>query len=179
MPMWKLARSAAVAELLGLVALGCGDGGRTNPVTAQQQKVSAPESTSVTTQTTLPLNTWVHVSCALGGIGELVALNGDLHLQSHSQWDRNGGFHAEVHANPQGVSGVGLTSGDTYRGTGVTQESLHGAAGQALTQTLVINFRLIGQGSAANFMIHQVAHLTINANGELTAQVGSTEVDCR
>jgi hypothetical protein len=181
MPMVRLARSAAVASLLGLAALGCGDGsGRTNPVTTQQQKVSASESTPITSQTTLPVDpTPVFVPCALGGAGESVRFDGYLHSQFQSHEDGSGGFHVVYHVNPQGVSGVGLTSGETYRGTGVTQTTFHAGAG-ASTYTLVIDIHYIGQGRAANLTVHQVFHVTANANGELTALVGGVpEVECR
>lgn len=176
--MSRLARSTAVLAAL-LLALGCGDGGRTNPVTTQQKQVGASESASITSQATLPINMLVGVPCALEDSGDTIALSGDLHVQSHWSSDGNGGVHVELHFNPQGVVGVG-SNGDTYRGTGVTRSQFNVAAdGFPFTSTFVNNFRIIGQGSGNNLMVHQVSHLTINANGDLTASVGSTEVDCR
>jgi hypothetical protein len=43
----------------------------------------------------------------------------------------------------------------------------------------VINFRIIGQGSGNNFLIHENFHVTINPNGTVTAFVDNFSVDCR
>jgi hypothetical protein len=43
----------------------------------------------------------------------------------------------------------------------------------------VNNFRLIGQGSGNNLQVHQNVHITINANGTVTATVDNTSVDCK
>lgn len=41
------------------------------------------------------------------------------------------------------------------------------------------NFRMIGQGPGNNFAIHQNIHITVNADGEITAQVDNHRVTCR
>jgi hypothetical protein len=45
--------------------------------------------------------------------------------------------------------------------------------------TLVNNFRIIGAGDANNFMVHTTVHVTVNANGEVTASVTNTDVTCQ
>ena len=175
-----LARSTVVGVVLGLLALGCGDGSRTNPVTTQQGRTTrATEADTSASQTTLALNITVFVPCAFGGAGDTVTLSGDLHYRFHMTSDGNGGIHTEMHINPQGVVGVG-SSGDTYRGTGVTRTHVNAAVdGFPRTFTFVNNFRIIGQGSGNNLMVHQVTHLTVNANGDLTASVETTDIDCQ
>jgi hypothetical protein len=78
------------------------------------------------------------------------------------------------------VRGVGLTTGDSYRGTGVTQDTFGGSLvnGQA-SSTFVNNFRFVGQGAGNNFMIHEVVHVTIDAGGEITATVDQLSVTCK
>src|SRR2546428_4157400 len=68
----------------------------------------------------MPITVSVFVPCANGGIGEVVTLTGDLHVLIHETVDSNGGFHLDLHFQPQGVSGIGAPSGDKYQGTGET-----------------------------------------------------------
>lgn len=124
-----------------------------------------------------PIDIVVFVPCAAGGAGELVELSGDLHALFHVTLDGSGGFHAKSHFQPQGVSGTGLTTGDKYQGTGVTQDQFNGKVGFEFT--FVNNFRIIGQGPGNNFLVHENFHVTVNANGEVTAFVDNFRVECK
>ena len=44
--------------------------------------------------------------------------------------------------------------------------------------TFVGNFRIIGQGPGNNFLMHEVAHTTINANGDVTVTFDNLTIDC-
>jgi hypothetical protein len=125
----------------------------------------------------VPFETIVFVPCAAGGAGEEVFLSGSIHLLFVTTIDAGGGFHSKFHFQPQGVSGFGLITGDKYQGTGVTQGHFNGKVG--VQDTFVNNFRIIGQGPGNNFMIHETFHVTINANGEVTAFVDNFRVTCR
>src|SRR5258708_20352837 len=83
-------------------------------------------ASTVTTSTKSPLSLTVFVPCAVGGAGERVALSGTLHDLFHVTFDGRGGFHLDVHDNPQAVSGVGLTTGDKYQGTGLPRPNTQG-----------------------------------------------------
>lgn len=132
-----------------------------------------------TTNVVFPLEIAQFVPCADGGTGEIVALSGNIHDLFHVTMNGNR-YEGKVHSQPQGVRGVGLTTGDSYRGTGVTQETFGGSLvnGQA-SSTFVNNFRLVGQGTGNNFMIHEVVHVTIDAGGEITATVDQLSVTCK
>ena len=41
------------------------------------------------------------------------------------------------------------------------------------------NFRIIGQGPGNNFLVHETFHVTINANGVVTATVDNFSVECK
>ena len=94
----------------------------------------------------IDLNLVVFVPCANRGAGELVDLNGPLHVLITTTINGNK-VSGKTHFQPQGLSGVGLDTGDTYRATGVTQDYFKGSFknGQA-SFTFVNNFRIIGQG---------------------------------
>ena len=121
----------------------------------------------------------VFIPCAAGGTGEIVDLSGPLHtLISFTINGRN--VSGKFHFQPQGISGTGETTGDKYQATGVTQESFKTSLqnGQA-NLTFVNNFRIIGQGSGNNFLVHENLHINVNANGTLTVFHDNFSIDCR
>src|SRR5438093_9153022 len=64
----------------------------------------------------VPLALTAAVPCANGGTGESVQLSGSLQIVDTITFDAGGGVHLYSHFNPQGVSGIGLVTGTTYRG---------------------------------------------------------------
>jgi hypothetical protein len=124
----------------------------------------------------VPLDIMVPVPCANGGAGEMVHLTGPLHLRLSVTTNSVGGFSVVQHAQPQGVSGTGLTTGLSYNATGETDTTFNANAG--VQQTFVNNFKIIGQGPGNNFTVHENAHVTINANGTATASVDNFTSDC-
>jgi hypothetical protein len=136
------------------------------------------KATTVTTNEKIPLDMPVFVPCANGGVGEVVWLSGTLHLLSHATDDGSGGFHVSIHSQPQGVSGVGLDTGDKYQGTGVTREDRNAKPPFPSESTYVNNFRIIGQGPGNNLLIHENVHMTVSANGEVTAEVDNFKAEC-
>ncbi len=145
---------------------------------------SAPlQAQAITTTTSvripLPQPFQRFVPCAAGGAGELVDLTGTLHLLVHTTLDASGGFRSSVQSNPEGVTGIGLTTGDIYRGTGVTRRQINDEGTVGEERTVIGNFRLIGPGPDNNFLLHQNLNVTVNANGVVTAYVSNISVECR
>jgi len=126
------------------------------------------------------INLTVFVPCAAGGAGELVDLSGRLHTMIHFTINGNN-VSGVSHFQPQGISGTGETTGDKYQATGMTKDSsfkLSFQNGQA-NQTFVNNFRIIGQGPGNNLLIHEVAHITFNANGTVAVSYDNFSADCK
>jgi len=118
------------------------------------------------------------VPCAMDGAGESVTLSGEMHKVYHATVnDGCGSVHITNNCQPQRITGIGLTSGDKYRATGVTQGSFNGWVGTR--ETDVNNFRIIGQGPGNNFLLHETVHITVNANGEVTADVDNYRFECK
>ena len=137
------------------------------------------QALAITTNDFIPFAQAVVVPCANGGAGETVLISGTLHLQDHITIN---GTRANIktHAQPQGATGTGLTTGDTYSATGVTQEQdsiplINGA----FEFTFVNNFKIIGQGPDNNLLVHQTVHVTIDATGFVTTVVDNLTVECR
>jgi hypothetical protein len=137
---------------------------------------AAPSHAAVTNER-VPLDRFVFVPCANGGAGEFVHLTGTLRSVFSVTENPSGGFQIRSHFNPQGVSGVGEISGAKYQGTGVTRSNFNLLVGS--TSTSVNNFRVIGQGAGNNLLIHSVVHVTVNANGVVTALVDRFSVECK
>ena len=111
------------------------------------------------------------------GCGEDIIINGEIHVVFHVTEDASGGFHVHTLFHPQGLTGVGATSGATYHAVGETKTSFN--TNGATTYTFVNNFKMIGEGQAPNYLVHNTVHVTINANGEPSAFVDNTSVECR
>ncbi len=123
-----------------------------------------------------PISLAFYVPCANGGAGEVVYLSGNLHELFHLTVNNNT-YTLKTQFNPQGVSGYGTTTGAKYQGTGVSSNRFNFNAGEELTY--INNFRIIGQGPGNNFLVHENTHITVNANGELTAFVDNYSVECK
>ena len=137
------------------------------------------QAIAITTNDFVPFALAALIPCANGGAGEIVVIEGTLHIQQHITINDNRA-NLKIHAQPQQASGLGLTTGDTYQGTGVTQEqdSIPLTNG-AFEFTFVNNFKLIGQGPDNNLLVHQNVHVTVDANGFVTTVVDNTSVECR
>ena len=139
--------------------------------------IAQAEATTVTTNEQIPFSLIAFVPCANDGAGEEVLVTGTLHVLEHVTIDARGGLHVKIHFQPQGATGVGLTTGDTYHATGVTQE--HFNATGVFNDTFINNFRMIGPGPNNNLLVHQTIHITITPNGDVTSDVVNTSVECR
>jgi len=126
------------------------------------------------------INLTAFVPCAAGGAGELVDLSGPLHTLITFTINGNN-VSGTAHFQPQGLSGTGETTGDKYQATGVTKASSFKGSFQngQFTQTYVNNFRIIGSGSGNNFLVHEVLHVTFNANGTVTVFHDNFSIDCK
>ena len=132
------------------------------------------QATTQTTELKTPLNFTAFIPCA----GESVQLSGELHTVSHVTFDANGGFHLEQMSQPINVSGLSA-SGVRYQGTGVTRSSVNIDGPPPLEQTMINNFRIIGQGPGNNYLVHVTLHMTVNANGTVTSNVTNASIDCK
>jgi hypothetical protein len=141
--------------------------------------LAAPVQAEVVVNDSTEIALAAFVPCANDGAGEVVELAGPLHILI-STTISGSGISGVAHFQPQGISGTGLVTGDSYRGTGVTMDQFRGSlVNGVFTATLVNNFRIVGQGPGNNFLVHEIFHLTINANGELTVLHDIISIECR
>jgi hypothetical protein len=125
----------------------------------------------------IPVDETVFVPCAVGGAGEEVHLTGKLHHLVHFMINSTGGVHFKFQSSDQGITGTGLTTGDKYHRTGATNSEFNAKVGEETT--VVDSFQVIGQGNGNNFLVHVTLHITVNANGTVTAEVFDFSVECK
>ncbi len=146
--------------------------------------LSAAKASTMTSSIRVPISAVpvpippIPVPCANGGAGELVVLGGTIHLVFHTTVN-NDRVQVIVHANPQGVTGTGQVTGDIYRGVGATQIVDISRSGLPRVFTVANTFNIIGPGPGNNLLIHDTLHMTVNANGEPTANVTNVSLECR
>ncbi len=136
-------------------------------------KFSSPSAGTTTVEVIDMTGFTVTIPCT----GEVVVFAGNMVIVNTLNVNGNRyNFHTLF--NPQQLSGTG-SYGNTYIATGNTQHRGNGSFnnGQAIHH-FVNNFRMIGQGSAANFTVHGLFHLTFNANNELTALIDLENASC-
>ena len=110
---------------------------------------------------------------------DLLHTAGNLHILISFTMNDNH-VSGNVHFQPQGAKLVGLTTGAEYVGTGMSHHTFaEQLDGGATTFTSVDNFRIIGKGQAPSFLAQAVVHTTINANGDVAAEVVLESEECR
>ena len=123
----------------------------------------------------------VFIPCALDGVGEVISFStsGFIHGHTELTLDPAGGFHLKIHMNAQNANAIGLISGDRYRGVGSFDDTIESSSSLPFEATHITNFRIIGQGTGNNLLIHATLHTTINAKGEVTVEFEKLSVDCK
>jgi hypothetical protein len=162
-----------VAAVLALSSLGCQED-VTGPASRGGPSLAAAPSTQIVVS---PISATKFVPCANGGLGEDVSLSGDIHSVFHVTLDGRGGAHVVVIHNPQGVSGVGLTTGASYQGVGTHLDVFDATVG--VEETIVTTSQLIGQGPGNNFLVHELLHTTVLASGVVTSFRDNVTVACK
>lgn len=122
--------------------------------------------------------TEVPFNVTVNACGEIVVLAGMLRIFTHITQNGNR-FQVKEQFKPVRVTGVGLTNGVVYHAVGLTEDIITSSVTDfPAEETFINNFRIIGQGPADNYQVHQTIHVTINANGEVTASVDNTSIKC-
>ena len=104
--------------------------------------------------------------------GEEVEVSGLIHLVNKIQADGS----VIGHFNYADVSGVGLTSGNTYQVTAVDNIRLSAPFPSSITSER--GFLLVSRGASSNLLVRVAYHITISGTGELTAFIEDLDMLC-
>ena len=136
------------------------------------------QASTTTVNDFIPFVRTIFVPCANDGAGEFVQISGTIHAQSHSIMNGNRGI-SKSHAQTQGTTGVGLTTGDLYHEVRMFQFSQNSPVVDGASSFGVVAFiRLIGQGPDNNIQVRQLIHFQTNANGEISVSIENFSTDC-
>ena len=133
--------------------------------------VAVNASASVIVNVHIPVSGAVFNPCN----GETVTFSGIDHFTIHVTFDGAGGFHADAHDNIH-VTATG-SLGNSYEGNQEDNNPFNGRVG--LVQTFGLTFSEISKGSAPNFEVHVLQHITINPNGRVTVFFSNFTSNCR
>jgi hypothetical protein len=109
--------------------------------------------------------------------GEPMIFTGYVHTSFHITFDAGGGVHVEQHFNTQSIQGVGAITGTRYTGNESSNDEFNAKFG--FEETFDHHFSMITHGSLPNFELHEIEHITVNANGEVTVFFTDVSAECR
>ena len=126
----------------------------------------------------VPFERTLFVPCGNGGEGEEVALNGSINVVEQIIFNDHG-FTFTYHAVLQGISGLGLSTGENFVVSGGDKGTITGEFGEEgqYTRVFMGQLRIIGQSSA--FTVRYKFKVTITPNGNITTRIEQEEIDCR
>ena len=111
--------------------------------------------------------------------GEMIAFSGDAVYVTHIMPRPDGSVRTKIHANTQGVNGVGLTTGAQYQLIeSVSLTELMTPDNATVYERVVLN--VVGHGDAPNFFIHVVATVHVDfATGDVDVTFQQDRTECR
>ena len=126
----------------------------------------------------LPFESVLFVPCGNGGAGEEVSLTGSLKFVEEIIYNDHG-FTFNYHVIAQGITGVGLTTGENYHASGGNNGTITGEFGEVgqYTRLFIDQLRIIGQNSV--FTVMYKTKVTITPDGKITTSIEEEKVDCR
>ena len=111
--------------------------------------------------------------------GELIAFSGDAVFVTHIMPRPDGSVRANIHANTQGVNGVGLTTGAKYQLIeSVSFTEVLTPDNATVHERVVLN--VVGHGDAPNFFLHVVGTVHVDfATGDVDVTFQQDRTECR
>ena len=110
--------------------------------------------------------------------GDIVALSGTLLITSTTTATPSGGLVVATHFQPQGVSGVDTVTGTMYRATGLTRDLVVSSPAGGFTETFVNRFHIQATTGAESFVVNEVVHVTIGADGSVRTEFDKFSSTC-
>jgi hypothetical protein len=164
-------------SLLATVFLfSCSKDNVPDPAKAELSSNESSHASIRTSSTNIPYDWNFFVPCANGGAGEWVRVTGSTNLVYTISWTDHG-FTYGYHSNTYGVHGVGLTTGETFIGSGHTEGQVLGAwVNEQWLSTFVDQIRLIGQNTS--FSVRNTYHVTVNPDGNEEIKLRDQQAVC-
>ena len=110
--------------------------------------------------------------------GDIVNLNGDIHVVITTTADSAGGYRVNNHLNSQ-LSGASILTGLKYTNSEHQEDEWFARPPFPVVHSHTYNFELVSQTGFDNYVLHMTMHETVNANGVPTATVDKFSMDCK
>lgn len=174
----NLLSSSLLAIFVMLLMASCSKNiaGKTNQNSIEESLGSQPASQEKNGLATAPFDETIFVPCTNGGAGEDVALTGTTHFVYQIVWNDHG-FHLVYHENSQGITGVGLSSGETFAGSDGTQGTVTAAwESNQWIGTTIEQMKIVGKNT--RYIVRYKQHLVVTPDGKVTVSIKDKTVDC-
>jgi hypothetical protein len=119
-----------------------------------------------------------HVPCAANGAGEYVAYGGTIRVTMRTTVVGPFTLIQEAY-DVVSVTGIGLTTGTRYVGSGTTRSAYWTRTGGNSVSTLWNIFNMIGEGRAPDLRVRALLVTRLDANGEVVRYKERVNVTCR
>jgi len=168
------------AILLMLLLFSCKKSMNELPVQDKVDVSLANQSSGAEVSTTdeiVPYDQTLFVPCGNGGAGEEVALTGSLKIFEDIIYN-NHGFTLNYHVIAQGITGVGLSTGEKFQASGGNKGAITGEFGEEgrYSRVFIQQLRIIGQNSV--FKVTYKTKITITPDGKITTSIEDETIDC-
>lgn len=128
---------------------------------AAASRTVAPNAAPVNT-ISRTIDQYVWFSCGNDGAGETIHVTGELRYDVQSTKDSSGVYHFSIKSNTMGLTAVGLTSGETFRG--VMTERVNSRAEDYLNMDLrtadILRFTAVGSSDSFSLMV--TSHIIVD-----------------
>ena len=130
-----------------------------------------------TAEEAVPYDQILFVPCGNGGIGEQVALSGYLKIHENLVLNENR-FTLNYHVTTQGITGLGLTTGEKFEASGELNEIITGQFGEEgqYTRVFTQQMEIVGQHNV--FRVNYKIKITITPDGKVTTNITDESVNC-
>ena len=111
--------------------------------------------------------------------GEPLVLGGALHTYGRGLISASGGIHLLMHLNAQHVTATASDGTVYHEAAAANEQTLNADSDFApLNSSFTAHFRLLAPGPGNDVVLAIHAHVTVNANGEVTSSFDSFELTC-
>jgi hypothetical protein len=137
----------------------------------------SPNASSRTSIVAVPFENTLFVPCANGGAGEDVSLTGKTNFVYQMTWTDHD-FTLVYHDNDHQVTGVGVSSGEKFTGSGGTNGTVMGSwVNSQWVGDMVERVKVVGQNTV--FSVDQRLHLIVTPDGNVVVNSREQTVTCQ
>jgi hypothetical protein len=110
--------------------------------------------------------------------GDVLNLNGNIHIVITSTADNNGGYHMTDTLNSQ-VTGASILTHVNYVSNENKNDSWSARPPFPVVHTYTYDWTLVSKGATPNWVLHMTMHTTVTANGTPSAIVDNWSASCQ